>query len=311
MWDFEILGISFYLLMNYLIIYSVVGWIWESCYMSVLERKIVNRGYVTGPVCTIYGVGAIALYLLLRPFAGNHVVLFFVGAFVATVLEYVTAVVMEGIFHTSWWDYTDQKFNYNGRICLSSTIAWGAASVLLFTVLQPTVDRVVALYPESVGRIAVIICAVVYAVDFTFATIAAADLSKKLEKMDVLFEEFTDYVKSSRIYESGEDIYARVEAFRTQFREMNYVKRFSKRMDVRQAVFNEQLARLGLVNHTDEVKEKVAGFAKKLNAVFTSNRFQQGRILKAYPNLKTHARISADRIKSRINRKSKDQDQQN
>ncbi len=311
MWDMKILGISFYLIMNYLIIYSVVGWIWESCFVSVQEHKLVNRGYVTGPVCTIYGVGATALYLLLRPFSGNYIVLFFVGAIVATVLEYVTAVVMEAVFHTSWWDYTNQKFNYKGRICLSSTIGWGAGSVLLFVVLQPAVNWIVALYSEAVGKILIIIIAIVYAVDFTFATIAAADLSKKLSKMDALFDEFTEYVKSSRIYEAGEDIYARIEAFRQQYSGMNYFSKFSKRMDVRQAVFNEQLSKLGLTNHTDDVKERVAAYAKKLNAVFTSNRFQQGRIMNAYPHLKTHERISADRLRSRLSRKTKNEDQQN
>ncbi len=310
MWDVKILGTSLYMIFSYLIIYSVIGWIWESCFVSVQEHKLVNRGYVTGPVCTIYGVGATALYLLLKPFSGNYILLFFVGAIVATVLEYVTAVVMEAVFHTSWWDYTNQKFNYKGRICLSSTIAWGAGSVLLFVVLQPAVNYLIALYSVMVGKIMIIVIAVVYAVDFTFATIAAADLSKKLEKMDALFDEFTEYVKSSRIYGAGEDIYARIDAFRQQYSGMNYFSRFSKRMDVRQAVFNDQLAKLGLTNHTDEVKEKVAAYGKKLNAVFTSNKFQQGRIMKAYPHLKTHSRISAERIKNRISRKLKKEDQQ-
>lgn len=310
MWDTELFGVSFYMLMNYLILYSIVGWIWESCYMSVLERKIVNRGYVTGPVCTIYGVGAVALYLLLRPFAGNHVVLFFAGAFVATLLEYVTAVVMESIFHTSWWDYTNQKFNYKGRICLSSTIAWGAASVLLFTVLQPAMNRLIALYPENIGHIMIIAIAIIYLIDFTFATIAAADLSERLEKVDALFEEFTEYIKGSRLYEAREDIAGRIDAFKEQYKGKNYMARFSKRMDVRQALISEQLSKLGITNYTEELKEKIAGLGRRSNEVFTRNRFQQHRIIRAYPNLKTHARVAEDRIKSRLRRKSENKDQQ-
>ena len=311
MWDVEILGISLYYMINYLIIYSVVGWIWESSFVSVQQHKLVNRGYVTGPVCTIYGVGATVLYLLLRPFSGNYFLLFFAGAILATLLEYVTAAIMEAVFHTSWWDYTNQKFNYKGRICLSSTIGWGAASILLFVVLQPVVDWIVSLYSAAVGQILIIIIAIIYIVDFTFATIAAADLSKKLASMDALLDEFTEYVKSSRIYGTGEDIYARIAAFRHHYSGMNYFSKFSKRMDVRQAVFNEQLSKLGLTNHTDDVKERVAAYAKKLNAVFTSNRFQQGRIMNAYPHLKTHERISADRLRSRLSRKTKNEDQQN
>ncbi len=303
MWDVKILGVSLYLLLNNIIIYSVIGWIWESCFVSVQEHKLVNRGYVTGPVCTIYGVGATTLYLLLRPFSGNYILLFLAGAILATTLEYITAVVMEAIFHTSWWDYSNQRFNYKGRICLSSTIAWGGGSVLLFIVLQPAVNRVIGLYSESVGRVMVIIIAIIYAIDFTFATIAAADLSKKLEKMDVLFEEFAEYVKSSRIYEAGEDIYSKIDSLRAQYNGMNYLSRFSKRMDVRQAVLNEQLTRLGITDRTEEIRERLMNFGKRLNEVFTSNKFQQSRIMKAYPNLKTHAKAAENRIKNKLRKK--------
>ena len=77
MWEQEILGIDFYHVLAWLFIYSVMGWIWESCYVSVKERKLVNRGFVTGPVCTIYGVGAVSVYLILRPLDGKILPLFF------------------------------------------------------------------------------------------------------------------------------------------------------------------------------------------------------------------------------------------
>ncbi|HKM22115.1 MAG TPA: hypothetical protein VJZ01_08750 [Lachnospiraceae bacterium] len=303
MWELEIFGVEFYYIVNWLIIYSVIGWIWESIYMSVLEKRLVNRGYVTGPVCTIYGVGALILYFSLRGVSDNYVLLFFCGAILATVLEYVTAVLMESIFHTSWWDYTNQMLNYKGRICFSSTVAWGVASILLFAVLQPFVNSIVALYPVSLGKIIVIACAIVYAIDFTFATIAAADLSKKLSRMNELMEEVSDYLRETRIYASTEDIRKRLEAFKQQYRGMSYFSKFSKRMEVRQAIFSSQLEQLGIPEHMNEIKERLSGFSERMNLIFKGNRFQQSRIMNAYPHLKTKAEISAARLRARFGKK--------
>lgn len=295
MWDFEVSGVSIYLIANYMILYSFIGWVWECCYVSVLEKKIVNRGFVSGPVCTIYGVGALAVYLILKPLAGKWILLFFSGVILATVLEYVTATVMETLFHTSWWDYTEFKFNYKGRICLSSSIAWGGASLLLFLVLQPLMNKFVSLYPVPVGKIFVCVCAVIYCIDFVFATIAAADVSKQLEKMDKLLEDLSDYLKNSRVYATGEELLNRVEAFRVQLQGSNYFKRYSKRREVQQALWNERFEKLGLKEVKGEMLDKIKDFTELFDASIIKNRFQQNRILNAYPNLKSKARIMRER----------------
>ena len=118
MWDIRILGVDLYHVLFWLILYSFMGWIWESCYVSIKEKKLVNRGFVTGPVCTIYGVGAMSVYLVLRPLQDHGLWLFLGGIVLATILEYVTSWVMEKLFHTSWWDYSERPFNLHGRICL-------------------------------------------------------------------------------------------------------------------------------------------------------------------------------------------------
>ena len=93
------------------------------------------------------------MYVILRPVSGNLLWLFLGGIVVATVLECITAVLMETIFHTSWWDYSDNKFNFQGRICLGASLGWGFFTVLLFKVLHPIVEYIVALYPVFVGEI--------------------------------------------------------------------------------------------------------------------------------------------------------------
>ncbi len=299
-WDFKILGVTFYLIANCLILYSFLGWLWESSYVSVLEKKLVNRGFVTGPVCTIYGVGALFVYLLLHSLSGRWVLLFFGGALLATVLEYVTALVMETLFHTSWWDYTEQRFNYKGRICLGSSLAWGGATLLLFAVLQPFVTFVIGLYPVSIGKIVVCIIGILYVIDFVFAVIAAVDLSKQLEKMDMLLEEFSDYLKNSRVYATGEELMSRVEAFRVQIQGVNYYKRYSRRLEVRQAVWNDRLEKLNLMNVKSEIIEKIKYFSEFFDASIVKSSFLQSRILNAYPHLKSKERITKARLTSRM-----------
>ena len=134
--SFEILGVDLYHILSWFIVYSFMGWIWESCYVSAKSKKWVNRGFVSGPFVTIYGVGAVTVYVILRPVAGNILELYFAGVAVATILEYVTGVLMEAIFHTNWWDYSDKKFNFQGKICLGSSVAWGFFTLILFYVFQ-------------------------------------------------------------------------------------------------------------------------------------------------------------------------------
>ena len=129
---FEILGVDVYHILSWFIVYSFFGWVWESCYVSAKNGKWVNRGFVSGPFVTLYGVGAVLVYVILRPLAGHPVELYFAGTAVTTVLEYVTGVLMEAIFHTNWWDYSKKKFNFQGKICLGSSIAWGFFVLILF-----------------------------------------------------------------------------------------------------------------------------------------------------------------------------------
>ena len=99
MWNIRIAGEDLYHIVNWFYIYSFLGWLWESSYVSIKEQKLVNRGFVAGPVCTIYGFGAVIVYLILKPIAGNILLLYICGVIVPTILEYVTAVLMENLFH--------------------------------------------------------------------------------------------------------------------------------------------------------------------------------------------------------------------
>ena len=122
----------------WLMIYSIIGWVYESTICSIGHRKLINRGFLNGPYCPIYGTGAVLVLLVLGRIQ-NPVLLFFAGALVTCSLEYLTSWLMEKLFHARWWDYSKRKFNIGGRVCLIGAVVFGAFSVVLVLVLHPFV----------------------------------------------------------------------------------------------------------------------------------------------------------------------------
>ena len=131
----------------YLVIYSFIGWAYESTVCSVAERKLVNRGCLNGPVCPIYGVGAVAVIALLNPLKDNILALFFSSATLTTTLEYVTSWLMETLLHARWWDYSNRFLNLHGRVCLKGFVVFGALSVLTLRFVHPLVEGLVSHLP--------------------------------------------------------------------------------------------------------------------------------------------------------------------
>ena len=151
-WNRIIFGIDGYEVVMWFLTYSMMGWLVESIYMSFCNHKITNRGFAKGPFCPIYGFGALTVFFILRPYSDNSILLFFLGSFLATTLEFLTALVMKRIFGEIWWDYHEKPFNYRGIICLESSIAWGFYTLFLFMFLQNIVAAFVAMIPVRAGR---------------------------------------------------------------------------------------------------------------------------------------------------------------
>lgn len=269
MWDLTVCGIDFYHLMNWLIIYSFFGWVWETCYVSVKSGKFVNRGFINGPLCTIYGFGAVSVYVILRPFSDNILYLYLGGVVVATALEYVTAVLMESIFHTSWWDYSDNKFNFQGRICLGASLGWGAFTVILFKVLHPLVESIVILYPVYVGEIGICVIGIGYVVDFAFSAAAAFRIHEKLPVIEAAMEQ----AKGEMLVKMHEKIAS-----------VGFAK---------EATLESVKERLEDVEVLKEMEQKRAAIATEISAELQKRKeamaakvgHNMQRFVKAYPNL--------------------------
>ena len=163
--------------------YSIMGWLVESIYMSFCNHKITNRGFAKGRFCPIYGFGALTVFFVLRPYSDNSILLFFLGSFLATTLEFLTALVMKRIFGEIWWDYHEKPFNYRGIICLESSIAWGFYTLFLFMFLQNIVAAFVAMIPVRAGRAIGNLILIGYIMDFS-ATIYRQKKENLQESMD-------------------------------------------------------------------------------------------------------------------------------
>ena len=200
MWEKMLLETDVYHIINWFLVYSILGWVVESIYMSFCNKKWTNRGFIHGPICPIYGVGALTVFFLLRPFSGNYFVLYFCGMVLATTLEYITGIVMQKIFGCIWWDYNDKPFNYKGILCLESSIAWGFYTVFLFWFLQRGVEGIVNLYPRKIGKILASFLLLYYAVDFAISMIGAIDLNEKLRKLNRIVEEIQERLKKINIH---------------------------------------------------------------------------------------------------------------
>lgn len=287
MWNLTVCGIDFYHLMNWLIIYSFFGWVWETCYVSVKSGKFVNRGFINGPLCTIYGFGAVSVYVILRPFSDNLLYLYLGGVVVATALEYVTAVLMESIFHTSWWDYSDNKFNFQGRICLGASLGWGAFTVILFKVLHPLVESIVILYPVYVGEIGICVIGVGYVVDFAFSAAAAFRIHEKLPVIEAAMEQ----AKGEMLVKMHEKIAS-----------VGFAK---------EATLESVKERLGDVEVLKEMEQKRAAITAEISAELQKRKeamaakvgHNMQRFVKAYPNLTRGYKLHS--LKNLRNKKEK------
>ena len=169
--------------------YCFAGWCFESAYVSIKSRELTNRGFLRGPFLPIYGSGAIMMLVVSMPFQDNIFLTYVAGCIGATALEYVTGVTMEALFKVRYWDYSKNKFNFQGHICLGSSLAWGVLTILMTEVIHVPVERFVLSIPEEILVIATYILTVVIFADFALSFKAAIDLRNLLVKMEQAKEE--------------------------------------------------------------------------------------------------------------------------
>ncbi len=146
-------------------IYAIAGWIMETTTISIRNKKFVNRGFLVGPVCPIYGYGVVLVSVLLKKYQEDIVATFCMSIIICGLLEYFTSFFMEKIFKARWWDYSQKKFNINGRICLENLALFGIASCIIVYIVNPFIIGKINLIPPNIQSLIIIILLLIHVVD--------------------------------------------------------------------------------------------------------------------------------------------------
>lgn len=199
--DTVICGFTYYEICLYFMEYSFFGWVLEVLYHAISKGKIINRGFLNGPVCPIYGFGAVGVLMLANELDAsntqmsnvaaslNNLTLFFVGMLIATVIELIGGWLLDMIFHTRWWNYSERKFNFHGYICPEFSILWGLAIMFCVRIIQPLMANSTSSFlPSSTGWPILAVLYTILFIDLVVTTLTVQGLNKKLAELDKIRE---------------------------------------------------------------------------------------------------------------------------
>lgn len=272
-------------LLNFLYfwIYSFLGWAVESTICSVNEHKIINRGFLSGPICPIYGSGAMIVILSLTPFLAHPVFLFIDAVVLTSILEYFTSYAMEKLFHARWWDYSKHHFNLNGRICLKSSLFFGVLSLAVMYLLHPGVVHMVGLLPQTARILISIVVLLLFAVDLFTTVRGVVNFNRQLE----------------RLAELSAQIKAKLDSL-PGLSDLPFKERLER-------FFQEK--REELQESGSGVRESVNSMMERFRSLSTQHGFIQRRLKRAFPHMTLHKNTESVRsLKEWLENKRKHED---
>lgn len=281
MWSTVWFGYTFFELFAYFMIYSFFGWGMESAFVSITTKKWVNRGFVNGPMCPIYGTGALLIILVLSPVSGNLLLLFLGGFFIATVVEYLIGAAMETLFHATWWDYSEKPFNIKGRVCLERSLEWGIIAAFVMRVIQPVIANFVAEIPRAWGELAGTVLLAYLAVDTTITVLHVLQFNEKLEALSESHANLREKLEGTKLYGTRLEIIAHFENMPAVEILRELKERIEEENEQIQLLREEE--RLRWEYMMNDVKEKMEN---RVNALNRSGLIER-RLMKAYPGLRS------------------------
>jgi uncharacterized membrane protein len=244
----------------YFYVYCFLGWCIESAIVSVEQKRFVNRGFLRCPLLPLYGSGSLVILISTTPFKEyNAFWVYFIGMVSATILEYITAVLMENILKTKYWDYSEEKWNFQGRICIKASLFWGFLSMLLVYIINPPIVRLCNYISNNVVIAIDIVVSVIFVSDTVYAFKTASDINKILKIMSNAKEELNkihhqiqqlQQNQKEDVSEKLAELHAKKEElqlrYKNGFSKLNF---FSKSMilshpDIKSKKFNDALSEI-------------------------------------------------------------------
>lgn len=269
---------NFYDVVWIFIIYAFLGWCTEVAYAALEHGKFVNRGFLNGPYCPIYGCGILIVVCILTPIKNNVFVLFLGSFLLTSVLEFITGFVMEKIFHNKWWDYSNQHFNIMGYVCLKFSIIWGFACTFVILIVHPVIYGLIHIIPKIIGIVLISVIMACFTADLIVTVSTIVKFNKRLKLMDEIagrLKQISDGI--------GENVYEGV------------VGALEKKEEIQ-----EKSADLLDQFEDRRLKEKEE-LTKKYNELLNRRNRITTRLIKAFPDMKSmYNNEILDRLKENL-----------
>ena len=270
-----------YHLLWFFFVYAFLGWCSEVGYAATKTGKFVNRGFLNGPWCPVYGFGVVIVLGCLDPLSGNLPLLFLGSVALTSALEWLTGFVLEKLFHQRWWDYSDEPFNLTGYICLRFSLMWGFACLFVVKLLHPTVVLAVDLLPRPLGWVLLAGLCAALGVDLAATVSAIAKLNRRLVLLDELAGRIRDASDGL-----GEDL--------------------AQRLAQRRAALAEGLddLREDLQDRAEASRKQLQEWRASAQELLDKSSRGQRRLLRAFPSLRSvDHRAALERLRRRLERK--------
>lgn len=294
--------------------YSFLGWVCETVYCSIGNGQFINRGFLNGPFCPIYGFGALAVIWFLRLVENSILLVFILGLFVTSLLEYVTGYLLEFLFHTKYWDYSKRKFNLQGRVCLRNSLMFGGLSVIAMKVVNPTVEELIQKLPQQ-GEIAVTCIMGIYFVSDLMITVhTILELNGKLAEIQSLLDEVKERTlqrgqeMGQRLQEkmefSKQELQEKLEQAKLELQELADSSRIEweqSRMERREKLMQTiedlqaKLESMSFLNgeaqsrkeKSEENEAVLENLRKRISDLSRHNQVLSRRLIRAFPDMKS------------------------
>lgn len=287
---------NFYELVWIFIVYAFIGWCTEVSYAALDTGKFVNRGFLNGPYCPIYGCGVVIVVTALTPIKENLLILFVGSVLLTTTLEYITGFVLEKVFHNQWWDYSDKPFNIKGYVCLKFSIYWGLACVFIMDILHPIIYKGIVSIPHIAGVVLLSILMCGFAVDLCVTVATILKFNKRLRLMHGIaaaIHKLSDEI-GENIYENVTGAIEKSEEFQENHAEL--IDKISETTNSTREKWEDALDSI-----EEKKKEKEAAIEKlreekcleiaelkaKYERLFEEKNFGFKRLVNAFPDMKS------------------------
>lgn len=287
----------------YFLIYSFLGWCVEILYAAKIKGEFVNRGFLNGPFCPVYGFGAISLIIIAKPLNNNIVLLILLSLFLPSFVEYITGFILEKLFNTKWWDYSGDKFNLQGRICMKFSIMWFIVSILILVFIQPHIMKpLVDFIPLNYLTIITIVSLIYLLIDL-YITIQSLiklralfieiyNISLELKNKINILKQIGDSIKPINVTAASRSI-------KSKFTDVleNTTKNLSNKLedinDILETTSFNLSSKLSNKLSKEEIdifntiNNKIKDLRKGYDSILNKIAYNHSRFFKAYPNLKS------------------------